>query len=41
MHAETCIAGADLVVLELTGKCSSVTSFSEQEYEPVSETTIV
>ena len=31
-HADTCVAGANTVVLDLTGKQVSVTPFCEEEY---------
>ena len=36
-HADTCVAGANTVVLDLTGKHVSVTPFCEEEYEPITE----
>ena len=36
-HADTCVAGANTVVLDLTGKHVSVTPFCEEEYEPMNE----
>ena len=36
-HADTCVAGANTVVLDLTGKQVSVTPFCEEEYEPIAE----
>ena len=36
-HANTCVAGANTVVLDLTEKHVSVTPFCEEEYEPISE----
>ena len=36
-HADTCVAGANTVVLDLTGKHVSVTPFYEEEYELITE----
>ena len=36
-HADTCVAGASTVVLDLTGKNDSVTPFCEEEYAPITE----
>ena len=36
-HADACVAGANTVVLDLTGKHVSVTPFCEGEYEPITE----
>jgi hypothetical protein len=36
-HADTWVAGANTVVLDLTGKHVSVTPFCEDEYEPITE----
>ena len=36
-HADTCVARANTVVLDLTGKQVSVTPFCEEEYELIAE----
>ena len=36
-HADACVAGANTVVLDLTGKHASVTPFFEEEYELITE----
>jgi hypothetical protein len=36
-HADTCVAGANTMVLDLTGKTVSVTPFCESEYEAIDE----
>ena len=36
-HANTCVAGANKVVLDSTENQDSVTPFCEEEYEPVTE----
>ena len=36
-HADTCVAGANTVVLDLTGKQVSVTPFCKEEYELIAE----
>jgi hypothetical protein len=36
-HADTCVAGANTVVLDLTGKHVSVTPFCEDEHELITE----
>ena len=36
-HADTCVAGANTTVLDLTGKTVSVTPFCESEYEAIDE----
>ena len=36
-HADTCVAGANTLVLDLTGKTVSVSPFCESEYEAIEE----
>jgi hypothetical protein len=36
-HVDTCVAGVNTVVLDLTGKHASVTPFCEDEYELITE----